>query len=194
MTKMQLLDILRYVWAAFGVYWVAAGVTSKKSQTQESPAYRFVRLGILALVFLLLFWSRTAIGILGGRFLPAVSASSYLGFTAALVGLVVAIWARIHLGQYWSDKVVLKVDHQLIRSGPYAHMRHPIYSGVLLGVLGTALVQAEWRGLLAFVLLLTNYSIKAKKEERILATRFSEEFREHQRQAGFLLPRLRTGV
>jgi protein-S-isoprenylcysteine O-methyltransferase Ste14 len=194
MTKMQLLDILRYVWAAFGVYWVAAGVTSQKSQTRESPAYRFVRLGILTLVFLLLFWSRTAIGILGGRFLPAVSAISYLGFTAALVGLVVALWARIHLGQYWSDKVVLKVDHQLIRSGPYAHMRHPIYSGVLLGVLGTALVLEEWRGLLAFVLLLTNYSIKAKKEERILATRFSDEFREHQRQAGFLLPRLRAGA
>jgi protein-S-isoprenylcysteine O-methyltransferase Ste14 len=65
---------------------------------------------------------------------------------------------------------------------------------VLLGVLGTALVLEEWRGLLAFVLLLTNYSIKAKKEERILATRFSDEFREHQRQAGFLLPRLRAGA
>jgi protein-S-isoprenylcysteine O-methyltransferase Ste14 len=61
---------------------------------------------------------------------------------------------------------------------------------VLIGVLGTALVLREWRGLLAFALLLTNYSIKAKKEERILAANFSDEFREHQHHAGFLLPRL----
>ena len=189
---MPLLDILRYVWPVFGVYWVAAGVTSKKSQTHESPAYRFVRLGILALVFLLLFWGRVAIGPLGHRFVPTAPAISYLGFAATLIGLAIALWARIHLGQFWSDKVVLKVDHQLIRSGPYACMRHPIYSGVLLGVLGTALVVGEWRGLLAFALLLTNYAIKAKKEERILSDRFRDDFREHQRRAGFLLPRLRV--
>jgi protein-S-isoprenylcysteine O-methyltransferase Ste14 len=69
-------------------------------------------------------------------------------------------------------------------------MRHPIYSGVLLGVLGTASVLGECRGLLAFALLLTNYAIKAKKEEQILAARFTDEFREHQSHAGFLLPRL----
>jgi protein-S-isoprenylcysteine O-methyltransferase Ste14 len=100
------------------------------------------------------------------------------------------MWARISLGQYWSDKVVLKVDHQLIRSGPYARMRHPIYSGVLLGVAGSALVINEWRGVLAFVLLLTNYAIKANREDKILAGAFAEDFNEHKRRAGFLLPRL----
>ena len=190
MREIPLLDVLRYIWAAFGIYWVTAGLKTKAVQTHEPHLYRFTRLGILCAVFVLLFWSKTSIGILGKRFLPAVSAISCLGFMGALTGLAVALWARIHLGQYWSDKVVLKVDHQLIRSGPYAHMRHPIYSGVLLGVLGTALVLGKWRGLLAFVLLLTNYSIKAKKEEQILAARFSDEFREHQRHSGFLLPRL----
>jgi protein-S-isoprenylcysteine O-methyltransferase Ste14 len=192
MREVQLLDVLRYIWTAFGLYWVAAGARSKAAQTHEPHLYRFVRLGILAVVFLLLFWDRTSFGILGQRFLPNSPAISYFGFTAAIVGLAVAFWARIHLGQYWSDKVILKVDHQLIRTGPYACMRHPIYSGVLLGVLGTALVQGKWRGLLAFVLLLTNYAIKAKKEEQILTARFSDEFREHQRHAGFLLPRLRA--
>lgn len=117
---------------------------------------------------------------------------SYAGFTLALAGLAVAVWARVHLGQYWSDKVVLKVDHQLIRSGPYAYVRHPIYSGVLLGVLGTALVIGEIRGLLAFAVLLANYAIKAKREDKMLAKSFPEGFREHVNRAGFLLPRVRA--
>jgi protein-S-isoprenylcysteine O-methyltransferase Ste14 len=192
MKGISLLEVLGYVWAAFGIYWLLAGVKGKAAQTSEPQSYRFLRLGILTLVFLLLLWSRTAIGFLGQRFLPAIPAISYVGFAVALSGLAIALWARIHLGQYWSDQVVLKGDHQLIRSGPYAYMRHPIYSGVLLGVLGTAVVLDQWRGLLAFVILLANYSIKAKKEEQILATHFGDEFREHLTSAGFLLPSFRN--
>ncbi len=84
---------------------------------------------------------------------------------------------------------MLKADHQLIRSGPYAYMRHPIYSGVLLGVAGTALLVGEWRGVLALALLLTNYTIKAKKEEAILSDHFGDQFQAHLGRAGFLLPR-----
>src|SRR6266581_2379976 len=109
------------------------------------------------------FSDRTATGILGRRFVPQFPAVQYSGFFLTLSGLVIALWARMHLGQHWSDKVVLKADHQLIRSGPYAYMRHPIYSGVLLGVAGTALVVGEWRAATAFMLLLTNYWIKAKR-------------------------------
>jgi protein-S-isoprenylcysteine O-methyltransferase Ste14 len=61
---------------------------------------------------------------------------------------------------------------------------------VLLGVCGTALVVGEWRGVLAFFLLLTNYAVKAKREEKILAGAFAENFADHKRRAGFLLPRL----
>jgi protein-S-isoprenylcysteine O-methyltransferase Ste14 len=187
----RLIEVLGYIWAAFGVYWVGAGFKSKQAQTQELPAYRLLRLGILVIVFSLLFWPRTASGILGRRFVPDFPAIAYAGFAAALIGLAIATWARIHLGQYWSDQVVIKVEHRLIRTGPYVYMRHPIYSGVLLCVLGTAFVIGEWRGLLAFFLLLTNYAIKARKEEQILAERFTEDFHEHTSQAGFLLPRFR---
>lgn len=191
MKQQQLLDILAYLWAAFGTYWAAAGMKTKETQTYESPLYRWVRLLILTVVFLMLFSSRTAVGFLARPFLPQMPAFAYLGSIVTFVGLAVAFWARIHLGQYWSDKVVLKIDHQLVRTGPYAYLRHPIYSGVLLGVLGTALVVDRWRALLAFAILFVNYSIKAKREERILAGAF-EAFSDYKKRAGFLLPRFRA--
>ena len=189
MTDHQLLRLLEYVWAAFGLYWIAVARGGKATQTGESPFYRIMRLAILVITFTLLFWERTAIGFLARRFMPQLPVVAYAGFLATLAGLTTALWARIHLGQYWSDKVVLKVDHQLIRTGPYAYMRHPIYSGVLFSVAGTALVLGEWRGLLAFLILLTNYWVKAEREERILSARFGQEFSDHQQRAGFLFPR-----
>ena len=178
-----------FIWAVLGLYWAAP---AQAAQTGESTLYRLLRLVILAITFSLLFWDRTAIGFLAKRLVPPFPTIALIGFASATLGLAVALWARIQLGQHWSDKVVLRTDHQLIRSGPYAYMRHPIYSGVLLGVAGTALVVGEWRGVLAFTLLFTNWTIKAKKEERILSARFSDQFQEHVRHAGFLFPRFRA--
>jgi protein-S-isoprenylcysteine O-methyltransferase Ste14 len=190
MNQPQLLHVLGWIWAAFGVYWIAAARRGKAEQTRELYWYRLLRILLLAITFALLFSPWARVGPLGSRFLPRLPVVTYTGFALALAGMGVAVWARIHLGQYWSDKVVLKVDHQLISSGPYARMRHPIYSGVLLGVAGTALVIGEWRGVLAFFLLLTNYAVKGKREEKILAGAFAEGFSEHKRRAGFLWPRL----
>jgi protein-S-isoprenylcysteine O-methyltransferase Ste14 len=191
MIQAQLLHALGWVWAVFGVYWIVASRRGKAEQTSELSLYRFLRILLLVITFALLFSPWAGVGPLGWRFSPPFPVIAYTGFAVALAGMGIAVWARIHLGQYWSDKVVLKVDHQLISSGPYARMRHPIYSGVLLGVAGTALVVGEWRGVLAFLLLLTNYAIKAKREEQILAGAFAEGFPEHKKRAGFLFPRLR---
>ena len=177
-------------WTALGLYWAAPG---KGPQSGEFRWYRPLRLLVLAGVFALLFWNATAVGVLGKRFVPDLPALGALGFIATLCGMAVSSWARIVLGKYWSDKVILQTEHQLIRTGPYSCMRHPLYSGVLLGVLGTALVLGEWRGLLAFALLLVNYAIKAKREEQILAHRFGDDFRAHATSTGFLLPRFHRG-
>lgn len=175
-------------WSALGLFWTASG---KSPRSGEFRFYRPLRLVILALTFSLLFWKQTAISFLARRFVPLSSALMIVAFGAALLGLLIAIWARVHLGRYWSDKVVLQEDHRLIRTGPYASMRHPIYSGVLLGVAGTAVVLGEVRGLIAFCILLLNYTIKARREEHILGQQFGHEFSLHRQRAGFLLPRLR---
>jgi protein-S-isoprenylcysteine O-methyltransferase Ste14 len=189
-SQAQLIRILEWMWIAFGVYWLIAARRVKAARTTESPLYRVFRLLLLVITFTLLFAEWTAVGFLGRHFFSQTQLLAYIGFASALAGMAIAVWARMSLGHYWSDKIVLKVDHQLVRSGPYARMRHPIYSGVLLGVAGSALVVDEWRGVLAFLLLLTNYLIKAKREDKVLAEAFAEDFEEHKKCAGFLLPRL----
>lgn len=183
-----LVMVLAIAWTALGLYW---GAPSKGPQSGEFKWYRALRLVILASVFALLFWKATAVGLLARRFVPDISVLGWIGFSAAILGLVVTSWSRIALGRYWSDKVIVQSEHRLIRGGPYACMRHPLYSGVLLAVLGTALVLGEVRGLVSFAVLLINYIIKARREERILAERFGREFNAHLARTGFLLPRLR---
>jgi protein-S-isoprenylcysteine O-methyltransferase Ste14 len=181
-----LLLVLAMVWTALGLRW---GAPSKAAHSAEFKWYRLLRLLILAAVFALLFWRATAIGVLGKRVVPEDPFLGAVGFFAAVAGMAVASWSRIALGKYWSDKVIVQTEHRLIRTGPYSCMRHPLYSGVLLAVLGTALVVGEWRGLVSFTVLLVNYAIKAKREERILSERFGQEFDCHLQRTGFLLPR-----
>jgi protein-S-isoprenylcysteine O-methyltransferase Ste14 len=183
-----LLLVFGVAWAWLGARWAAP---SKGVHSGEFKWYRSFRLLVLAGVFALLFWSATAVGFLATRFVPDIPTPGLAGFIAAITGMALALWSRFALGKYWSDKVIVQAEHQLIRTGPYSCMRHPLYSGVLLAVLGTAVLLGEIRGLLSFAVLLVNYAIKAKREERILAERFGSDFELHVRSTGFLLPRFR---
>jgi protein-S-isoprenylcysteine O-methyltransferase Ste14 len=98
------------------------------------------------------------------------------------------------IGEYWSSRVTLKEGHRLIRSGPYQFVRHPIYTGMLVGVIGNALTIGEWRGILAVVLVLCAHWRKARREEFLLTTEFGQEYTAYRRSTGFLFPRLSPGV
>src|SRR5712692_10258504 len=109
--------ILKSMWGAFGVYWLVAARGTKQTEVSESVWFR-----------VLLLSQCLRMGWLGRRFAPETAIGRGAGLTLTAAGLLLCIWARRTLGDYWSDKVALKVDHQLIRHGPYAHLRHPIYS------------------------------------------------------------------
>ncbi len=177
------------MWGGLGVYWLWNARRSGSSVTREASWWRVMRLGILTVTFILLLSPWLRIGWLGWRFVPDTGLAHVLGLALTAAGVLLCVWARVHLGRYWSDKIVLKVEHRLIRSGPYRYLRHPIYSGVLLGIVGTAVAVGEWRGFVALAMMSANYFMKARREERVLAGQFGEEYTEYRKQAGFLTPR-----
>jgi protein-S-isoprenylcysteine O-methyltransferase Ste14 len=191
MTFMTLTNLELLPWYSVAAYWTLSALRLKQIKVSEGVGGRLLHIGLMILAFALLFSHRLDIGPLASRFVPERGAVRVSGIVLTFIGAGIAIWARYCLGQYWSGRVTLKVDHHLIRSGPYAYVRHPLYSGLLLTMAGTAFVVGEWRAVLAVVLGVMEFSRKAAKEEALLASEFGDQYQEYRRQAGFLTPRFR---
>jgi len=176
-------------WLLFAAFWFVAALGSKKSSRTEAFGERLVHIMFMIVGFVLLYDSAPAyVDWLNRSFVPDKLWVAWLGAMATFMGVLFAIWARTTIGKEWSAEIQIKVGHQLIRSGPYAHIRHPIYTGILLAVAGTALAIGEYRGLVAFAIMSIGFARKAKKEESFLAAQFGPAFEEHRRQTGFFLP------
>jgi len=186
------------LWVLFAIFWFGSAEIQHRRSGQESrsankvsdsPSARLVHHAMLGAAFVFLFVRQTGVGFLRYRFLPHTEPVRIAGFVIAVAGLALALWARVHLAENWSSRVRICVGHELIRTGPYAHLRHPIYSGVLLAVVGTAIEVGRSRALVSVVLILISYWIKGRREDAVLASEFGEAWIEHRRHAGFLLPR-----
>jgi protein-S-isoprenylcysteine O-methyltransferase Ste14 len=183
-------DQVVYVsWLLFAFYWLVAAIGVKRTAKRQNPAERMLYLVFMAAGFFLLYQENPNWGPLNRRFLPDKLWIAWLGSALCAAGVLFAIWARRTIGRDWSAEVQIKEGHQLIRSGPYAHIRHPIYTGLLLATLGTALLIGENRGLLAVAMFLVGFTRKARKEESFLAAEFGPAFEDHRRHTGFFLPR-----
>jgi len=137
---------------------------------------------------MLMFKPYTAVGPLAARFAPAVGWLPWFGFALTAAGCAFGVWARALLGGNWSAQVTLKQGHELVRSGPYALIRHPIYAGFLAGLLGTALVIGEMRALLAFAIALVAWFDKTRLEERFLLDKFDGAYVEYIRSVKRFIP------
>jgi protein-S-isoprenylcysteine O-methyltransferase Ste14 len=176
-------------WILFLLYWGLGALKTRRTVRQESFASRYGILLLEILGFGLLFSDAAEVGILGRRVIERTYALATTGVVLTWIGIGTALWARYHLGQYWSARITLKEDHKLIRTGPYAYLRHPIYSGLDLAAIGSALAIDRWRCVLGVALIVLGYVIKARREESLLAAQFGEAFTEHCKLAGFLIPR-----
>jgi protein-S-isoprenylcysteine O-methyltransferase Ste14 len=181
-------------WYGFAAYWAITWLRVKRTKTMEPFASRLATIIPMVLAFELLFSRSLAIGRLRLRFVPAENWIALGGIGLTGLGVAIAIWARYCLGQYWSARITLKEGHRLIRTGPYAFVRHPIYTGMLLGAMGTAFVIGEWRGVLAVGVIFAAHSRKARREESLLMSELGEQYEAYRRSAGFLFPRLRASA
>jgi protein-S-isoprenylcysteine O-methyltransferase Ste14 len=177
-------------WYTFALYWVITALRVKRTKVSEKSSDRFATIVVLFVAFLLLFDKRASAGPLRLRFVAADRRIAWIGILLTWVGVALCIWARYCLGAYWSARVTLKEGHQIIRTGPYRFVRHPIYAGMLVAVTGTSLVVGEWRGILAVVLIFVAHSRKAAREEALLTAEFGEEYSAYRQRTGSLFPRL----
>ncbi len=178
-------------WLTFLIYWIAKGAKTRQTARKEPAVSRYGVMALLVCGYLLIFSPYARIGVLARRFLPASLRGVIVGLALTWLGVGLAIWARYHLAENWSARVTIKEGHELIRTGPYSRLRHPIYSGLDLATLGSAIAIGEWRCLAGVALVMIAYSVKAKREESMLTQQFGAAFDEHRRHTGFLLPKLR---
>jgi protein-S-isoprenylcysteine O-methyltransferase Ste14 len=180
----------RDLWILFAVYWVVSALKRKKTKKRESIAHRIAYILPIVGVFFLLYNSEFAIEWSRKYFVPHTPEVQWAGVAVMVIGLGFACWARVHLGTNWSGVVTLKEGHELIRTGPYRNIRHPIYTGILIGFLGWAIVGGQVRGLIGMAVVWLSFYIKARHEEKFLAQEFGPKFEEHSQHTGMFLPKI----
>jgi len=181
----QPLWVSMALYVFFSLYWTAAAKNSAPTKSAEHWASTALHQIMLNASLLLLF---LRIPGLTGRWLPISPAFVPAGIALEAGAIILAIWARRHLGRNWSAEVSAKVDHQLIRTGPYAWLRHPIYTGVFGIHLGIAIASGEWHALVGFALLPIAYARKIRLEEQNMSRLFGTEYEAYRRDSWVLIP------
>ena len=168
-------------WAAFWLYWLLAASSMKRGHV---PWTR--HLGIRAVIlFVVIVLVRS--GVFRDNRLQTTPWRAGAGLALWALGLGLAIWARLHIGRNWGVPMTQKNDPELVTSGPYHLVRHPIYSGLLVAGVGTA-VALDWVGLAAVLLAGTYFVYSATIEERYLTTRFPDAYPAYRRSTKMLVP------
>ncbi len=167
-------NAIAITWLVFLVVWFLAALRVKPAEKKEGRGSRAFVL-VMIVVGSFGFWGND-VGVrpLGSRFVPKVPIVLVAGALLTIAGVLLAFWARYHLGQNWSTTVTVKVGHSLVRSGPYAYLRHPIYVGLGVALAGTALAKGTWGALAGMLLIDLAFWRKAYVENAFLESRFGE--------------------
>ena len=170
--------IISLEWLALWVFWLVTFYSRSARRTLRSPSLSFYRvLEVLAFVFL--FYPRIRVGPLAWQLMPASPVARYLGVAITAYGLAFAIWARGILGHNWSASPSIVEGHTLINRGPYRLVRHPIYTGLLVAMIGTAIAFGYAACFLAFPVGLTAWWLKSKREESLLTQEFGDGYQRY---------------
>ncbi|MGA2122482.1 MAG: isoprenylcysteine carboxylmethyltransferase family protein [Methanoregula sp.] len=176
------LQIIAGIWIVFMILFFIPALRDGIPVERRSSRYiRWSFMVALAVVILAIVLATYEPDALVLRVIPGSPLAGMTGIVITLAGLGFSAWARYHLGRYWSSMVMIKVGHQLIRTGPYRIVRNPIYTGILIAFVGAAIAIGE---LLAFVALVIGFAsiwVKIKAEEEILLEKFGEEYLQYKR-------------
>jgi protein-S-isoprenylcysteine O-methyltransferase Ste14 len=179
------------LWVLWYLSWIVAAWWServiKRPGLRYEVAYRlFIGTGVM-LLFGYYPYLRGSDAVLWR--LPSLAAWSLLA--PVTLGFIVTWWARIHLGRLWSSSVTRKSEHRVIETGPYRLVRHPIYWGLTLAAVSTAVIRGRLSAILGALALAFGFYVKARLEERFLREELGPEYELYTRRVGLLLPSVR---
>ncbi len=171
--------VIGCAWIVFWIYWLVSASTSKES---VSTSWRPRLAGVSAIgVFVIA-------GVLRGGSLAVHSLIlAVIGAVLFGCGIALAVWARLHLGRNWGMPMTQRAEPELVTSGPYRFVRHPIYSGLLTAILGTALVN-NLLGLIVVAVLVAYFYYCGIVEERNLAATFPQAYPEYKSRTKMIIP------
>jgi protein-S-isoprenylcysteine O-methyltransferase Ste14 len=182
------LNIISFCWISFAVIWLLAALATKKTVYRESSTQRLRYIIPLLLGGFLLAKGHRLFDPLNHRVIPRVDALAWTGAVLSVAGLLFCVWARFTLGRNWSGVVTLKGGHELITSGPYALVRHPIYTGLLTMFVATVIVRGHVAGIIAIPFVFVSFWIKLRYEEKLMLEKFPNEYVAYQQRVKRLIP------
>ena len=181
-------ETFEVIWAGWFASWMAASFwsarTEKRARTWETWIYRST---ICVGVILIAPWTAQA---LGEKPIWEVGHNAAYALAGVIVaGLALTWWARIHLGRLWSSAITRKEEHRLIDTGPYAFMRHPVYTGLITALLATAVTEATLLAFVGAAIVALSLRLKARAEERFLTSELgSDAYEAYRRRVPMLFP------
>jgi len=183
------IRICDYLWLTWLIIWLLWAFQSKQTRQKESLASQIAyRLPILAFVALMIYARHYNGSFWASPVIPWQPWLGPLAVSLTAAGFAFTIWARAYLGSNWSGTVTIKVGHELIRTGPYRFVRHPIYTGIMVAFLGTALAWNQWCAVAAIPLFWLSFTIKRLKEEQFMRQTFGSQYDDYTRTTGAIFP------
>jgi protein-S-isoprenylcysteine O-methyltransferase Ste14 len=183
------LDLaIGYSWETLAVVWLGGMAFTKRTIRSQPTGTRLFHVALVLLGFSLVCGRWFSVGWLGRRFIPETHALGLIGLTLTVAGCIFAIWARLKLGSNWSGRATVKMGHELVTSGPYALARHPIYTGIIVGVVGSALAYGELRCVLGVAMLFVAFLGKMGQEEQLMMQTFPQSYPVYRQRVKALIP------
>jgi len=183
-------NLITGLWIVFLLYWRIASINVKAIARHEPLSSGWRHHLPFGLGILLFVWPDHDDNFLFDLVAPRTSFGFWLAVALVIAGLGFAIWARLYLGRNWSGTVALKQNHELVQTGPYALARHPIYTGLLLAFIGTAIGQDEVRSLLGVLFILIAFRVRIALEERWMIELFPEAYPPYRARVRMVVPYL----
>jgi protein-S-isoprenylcysteine O-methyltransferase Ste14 len=175
-------------WGAMATIWLAGAPFTKAKLRTVPGTDRLRQFLILSTGFALIGYGWKHLGVMSAPMWPESDGMQLLGLTVTCTGILYAIWARLTLGSNWSGRPMVKQGHELVTRGPYALTRHPIYTGLLLATVGTAIAVDQVRVLPGLALVAIGLAIKIGQEERLMISAFPNAYPIYRTRVKALFP------